>query len=196
MPERDAHLVEETATGAAWMLKDLAPGPLAQLRRMEFPNGAPYFWRLAARHHETIIAPSREDDWMTIVKVLAILTSRGDPEKRELLHQAGRALGEVLCDGGNPAWPNSNPPRPVLSERRLAQLLAARGKQKRVLFTRAMLAISRTYQSGSGINVVDIAWAVLASNSRHIKQRLARTYYRRLDMVRRDTETNREGGEE
>ncbi len=195
MSERDVHLVEKTVTDAAGMLKDLAPGPLAELRRMESPNGAPYFWRLAAQHPETI-DPRREEAWMTIVKILAILTPRGDPENRKPLHQVRRALGEVLCDGGNPAWPESNPPRPVLSERRFAQLLASRGKQKRVLFARAILAISRTYQSGSGINVVDIAWAVLASNSGRIKQQLARDYYRRLDRARWNTETNQEGGEE
>lgn len=200
MPEPDAHPVNKTATDAARMLKDLTPGPLAELRRMEFPNGAPYFWRFTSRHPETIALGPEEDrmtkDWMTIVKILAILTPRGDPEQRKPLHQARRALGEVLCDGGNPAWPDSNPPRPVLSERRLAQLLASRGEQKRVLFTRAMQAISRTYQSGSGINVVDIAWAVLSSNSGHMKQQLARAYYRRLDRAGGNTQTNQEGAEE
>ena len=191
MPEPDPRPEGETAIAAAGMLKDLAPGPLAALRRMEFPNGAPCFWRLAARYPETI-APSREADWMTIVKILAILTPKGDPEQRKPLHQARRALGEVLCDGGSPAWPDSNPPRPVLSERRFAQLLASRGEQKRVLFTRAMQAISRTYQSGSGINVVDIAWTVLGQNPGHI----ARSYYRRLDRAERNTETNQEGAGE
>ena len=195
MPEHDPQPVGKTAIAAAGMLKDLAPGPLAALRRMEFPNGASCFWRLAARYPETI-APSREADWMTIVKILAILTPRGDPEQRKPLHQSRRALGEVLCDGGNPAWPDSNPPRPVLSERRFAQLLASRGEQKRVLFTRAMQAISRTYQSGSGIDVVDIAWTVLASNSGPMKQRLARAYYRRLDRAGRNAETNQEGAKE
>lgn len=197
MPEPDApHPVNKTATDAARMLKDLAPGPLAELRRMG-PNGAPCFWRLAAQHPETIApSPEAEADWMTIVKILAILTPRGDPEQRKPLHQSRRALGEVLCDGGNPAWPDSNPPRPALSERRFAQLLASRGEQKRVLFTRAMQAISRTYQSGSGINVVHIAWAVLSSNSGSMKQQLARAYYRRLDRAERNAETNQEGAKE
>lgn len=191
MPEHDPRPEGETAIAAAGMLKDLAPGPLAALRRMEFPNGAPCFWRLAARYPETI-APSREADWMTIVKILAILTPKGDPEQRKPLHQVRRALGKVLCDGGNPAWPGSNPPRPVLSERRLAQLLASRGEQKRVLFTRAMQAISRTYQSGSGINVVDIARTVLGRNPGDV----ARSYYHRLDRAERNTETNQEGAGE
>lgn len=195
MPEPDAHPVDKTATDAAQTLKDLAPGPLAELRRMEFPNGAPWFWRLAARHPEAIV-PGREEDWMTIVKILAILTPRGDPEQRKPLHDARRALGEVLCDGGNPAWPDSNPPRPALSERRFAQLLASRGKQRRVLLIRAMQAISQTYQSGNGINVVDIAWVLLASNSRHMQQQLARDYYRRLDRAQRNTETSQEGVKE
>ena len=195
MPETDLHPVKRAVEDAAWMLKGLDPGPLAQLRRMEFPNGAPYFWRLAARHPDTI-APEREEDWMTIVKILAILTPRGDPENREPLHNGKRALGTVLCDGGNLAWPDSNSPRPALSERRFAQLLAARGKQRPVLFTRAMLAVSRTYQSGSGINVVDIAWTLLTSNPGDMKRILARSYYRRLDRAMRNSKKDQEGAEE
>ena len=195
MPETDLHPVEKTVKDAAWMLKGLAPGLLAELRRMKFQNGAPHFWRIAAQHPETI-ASGRQEDWMTIIKILAILTPRGDPENREPLHNDKRALGAVLCDGGNLAWPDSNPPRPALSERRLAQLLAARGKQRTVLFTRAMLAISRTYQSGSGINVVDIAWMLLTPNPGDMKQRLARYYYRQLDRALRNSKKNQEGVEE
>ena len=199
MPETDPHPVEKAVKDAAWMLKGLDPGPLAELRRMDprrtDSNGAPHFWRLAAQHPETI-APGREEDWMTIIKILAILTPRGDPENREPLHNDKRALGAVLCDGGNLAWPDSNPPRPALSERRFAQLLAARGKQRPVLFTRAMLAVSRTYQSGSGVNVADIAWTLLTPNPGDMKRRLAKSYYRQLDRALRNSKKDQEGAKE
>lgn len=43
MLETDHHPVETAVKDAARKLNKLAPGPLAELRRMEFPNGAPYF---------------------------------------------------------------------------------------------------------------------------------------------------------
>ena len=191
MPEPDEYPVAATTKAAARLLQALEPGPLAELRRMETAAGAPGFWRLAAQHSDTI--RHRLEDWIAIVKILAILTPKGDPAKREPLHDAKRRLGEVLCDGGDPGWPNSNPPRPVLSERRLAQLMAARGKQREGLFTSAVRAISRTRQSGSGVNVVDIARTLLDSD---IGKRLAGPYYRRLDRAERDHQTSQEGAQE
>ena len=191
MPKPDGHPVNETAITTARTLQGLEPGPLSELRRMDSSGGAPGFWRLAAQHPETI--GRRQEEWMAIVRILAILTSKGDPEKREPLHDTRRRLGEVLCDGGDPDWPNSNSPRPVLSEPRLAQLMTARGKQREVLLTRAARALSRTRQSGSGVNVADIAWTLLDSD---IGRRLAEPYYRRLDRAERNHQTNQEGEKE
>ena len=191
MLQPDEHPVDKTAKAAARMLQGLDPGPLAELRRMKTAAGAPGFWRLAAQHSDTI--RHRLEDWIAIVKILAILTAKGDPAKREWLHDESRRLGAVLCDGGDPEWPNSNSPRPVLSERRLEQLMTVRGQQREVLFTRAVRAISRTRQSGSGVNVVDIAWTLLDSN---IGRRLAEHYYRRLDRAERDHQTSQEGAQE
>ena len=168
------------ACAAAAMIQHLSPGQLADLRRMEKGRAAPAFWRLAARHPSTIGNPSLEETWMHIIRILAILNAKGDPESRAPLHNQKRRLGEVLCDGGNLEWPTTNPPRPALSEHRLMKLLAARGQQRRVLLTRAVRAIARSMQPGSGLNVTDIAFALLSpGNNRHI----AEHYYRRLDSA-------------
>ena len=192
MPKPETHPVERAALATAKMLQHLDPGQMAELRRIRTAStGAPGFWRLAARHPETI--GRRQETWMAIIRILAILTPKGEAAKRPPLHNAKRRLGEVLCDGGDPGWPHSNPLRPVLSERRLAQLMAARKHQRQVLLERAARAISRKLQSASGVNVVDIAWTLLDHDS---GRRLAESYYRRLDGADRDHPTLQEGANE
>ena len=56
-------------------------------------------------------------------------------------------------------------PRPMLSERRLAQLMAARGSQRAVLLARAMHALARSMPHGSRVNLVDVAYALLAPDN-------------------------------
>ena len=195
MPKPDTHTVEKAVLATATMLQHLEPGRLSELRRMQTAStGAPGFWRLAARHPETI--GRQQETWMAIIRILAILTPKGDAAKRQPLHNAKRRLGEVLCDGGDPGWPHSNSLRPVLSERRLAQLMAAREHQREVLLERAARAINRTVQSASGVNVVDIAWTLLDHDSGRIGRRLAEPYYRRLDGADRDHQTLQEGANE
>lgn len=194
MPNPDTHSVSRVAIAAAHMLERLEPGPLAELRRLDTSAGAAGFWRLAAQHPAAI--NNNLEDWMAIVRILAILTPKGDPAERKPLHDAKRRLGEVLCDGGDLNWPDSNPPRPVLSEQRLARLMAARGKQRGVLLRRAMSAVSRTRQRDSGINVVDIAWTLLDSDIGRTGRRIAESYYRRLDRAERNNQANQGGAKE
>ena len=171
MPDNDA--VNTAAVGAAHALRLLDPGPLAELRRMEPGIAAPAFWRLAARHPDTIGA--RPEEWMEIIRILAILTPKGAPENRPALHDASRALGAVLCDGGDPGWSGD---RPVISERRLAQLLAARGPSRVVALTRAARALARSRPPQAGLDVRAVAWAILHPAG---TARIAEHYYRRLD---------------
>ena len=160
----------------------LAAGPLSDLRRMERSAAAPAFWRLASRHPAAVGRADRQEHWIAIVRILAILTPKGDPADRAELHDGKRPLGEVLCDGGDPFWPSKEglAPVPVYSERRLAQLIAARGAQRAVLLQRAARAIARSKAKDSGINVVDIAFTVLEPDD---GRRLAEPYYRRLDRA-------------
>ena len=178
--------IDGVAVAAAAYLRTLSLGALAELRRMEAGNLAPAFWRLAARHPATIGA--REDAWMHILRIFAILAPRGDIKDRPQLHVAERHLGTVLCDGGDPSWPGDTrgEPRPAYSDLRFDKLLASRGKQRSVLLTRAARTVARSMASGKGVNVKDIAFAVLHPESNHVNNALARAYYSRLDgAVRR-----------
>lgn len=186
--------VRQTAIAAARMLQKFEPGPLAELRRMDDSAGAAGFWRLAARHPDTI--GQNHEEWMAIVRIIAILTPKEDPAAREPLHDPKRRLGAILCDGGDLDWPGSNTPRPILSERRLGRLVASRGKQREVLLTRAVRSIARTRQSTSGVNVFDIAWTLLDSDHGRSGRQLAEPYYGRLDRADREHQTNQEGAKE
>jgi CRISPR system Cascade subunit CasB len=171
----DADAVNKAAVAAAGELRRLDPGPLADLRRMEAETAAPAFWRLAARYPDTIGA--RQEAWITILRILAILTPKGAAEGRLALHEFNRPFGAALCDGGDPGWTG---PQPIFSERRLAQLLAARGKARNVALTRAARALATSRPPQAGLDVRDIAWAVLAPKG---TARIAETYYRRLDRA-------------
>ena len=182
--------IAQAALAAANLMQRLAPGPLAELRRMT-GGGAPCFWRLAAQHPETIGNPDCQRQWMDIVQMIAILTPKGEPEKRPALHVPGRKLGEVLCDGGDPdrGWKG---PQPKFSERRLAQLMASRPPLRSVLLKRAARIIAQSRSPEDGVNVVDLAWAVLRPNDERL---LAGPYYRRLDRaerIARETEDRKE----
>ena len=177
----------QAVLAASSLIQRLEPGPLAELRRMRQGSGAPAFWRLAARHPETIGRLNRQETWMTIVRVVAILTPKGDPVERPKLHDSKRKLGEVLCDGGDPGWTG---PRPMFSEHRLAQLMAARGSQRAVLLERAMHAVARSMPYGSRVNLIDVVYALLTPENGRL---LAEPYYRRLDRAERDAKKTNEG---
>lgn len=180
------------AREAANWLHGLQPGPLADLRRMTVEMPAPQFWRLATRHPETIGRKGLEAKWVAIIRMLAILTEKGDPADRRPVHDHSRRLGEVLCDGGDPSWPpkQGGPLRPAFSERRLTQLMAARGTQRAVHLERAVRAIASSRSPGAGVNVVDIAFTVLRPQD---TRSLAETYYRRLDRAEQAAQEIEEG---
>lgn len=176
MPQHLEYPAHATIAAAA-KIQHLDPGAVADLRRMETGKCAPFFWRLVAQHPKTIGRPDQEETWMTIIRILAILTPKGDPGRRTPLHDPKRHLGEVLCDGGNPGWTG---PKPVFSEYRLMKLMAARGSQRAVLLTRAARAIARSMLPGSGVNVPGFAYVLLSPDN---GRQLAEPYYRRLDWA-------------
>ena len=184
MTQHEEPTAATAARAAAKLLQELHPGALADLRRMEQGRRAPAFWRLAARYRDTIGRPSQEETWARIVRIIALLTPTGEPSKRPTLHVAARRLGAVLCDGGDPAWPDrgAGVPRPMFSELRLAKLIAARGTQRAILLQRAARALARSMPPGSGVNVVDIAYALLRPDD---NRTTARHYYDRLDAAER-----------
>lgn len=170
--------VEGAVLAAVAAIRRLEPGDLADLRRTRAGRIAPAFWRLASQHPRTIGRADKEQEWLAILRIIAILTPTGDPEGRPALHDHRRRLGKVLCDGGDPGWDGR---KPALSEQRLAQLLSARGDQRAVLLTRAARAVARSRARDSGVDVVDIAFALLRANDR----RIAKPYYDCLDAAQR-----------
>ena len=179
----------DAAKAVAERLRHLEPGPLAELRRMTPGAVAPHFWRLAARHPDTIGRAKVEKSWTEILRILAILTPKGDPESRSPLHNPRRRLGEVLCDGGDPDWVG---PRPVVSELRLARLLSARGPQRADLLRHAARIIAHGRRD-VGVDVADIAMVLLHPSD---GRRLAEPYYRRLDRAEAAARNSEEGATE
>lgn len=178
--------VEKSVVTAAFEIGKLEPGPLAELRRMNNNLGSPLFWRLASIFPDTIGSINKQDEWISIIRILAILTEKGDPKKRGKLHNPNRPLGQVFCDGGNPGnmWPENSKinPSPKFSEHRFMQLLSSRGKQRAVLLERAARILARTMASGSGLDVRHLAWAYLNPEK---GKKLASEYYMRLEQAER-----------
>ena len=163
--EKPNDLAIRTASG----LQKLSTGALARLRRMQEDGAVPEFWRLGL--------PERAE-WIAIARILAILTDRGEPELRGSLHCNKMRFGQLLCDGGDASWKAND--RPLLSEQRLAQLLASRRSMRSELMTRAARALSAKHGPNLKVNVTDIAWAMLDPKNNGL---IAKPYYQRLDRA-------------
>lgn len=183
--------LEQTINSLSKEMKLLGAGPLAELRRMAVDGpGTADFWRLASCYG--FLESSNTDSWMRIVKIMAILTPKGEPAGRPPLHDKNRSLGKVLCDGGHEDWSAASD-TPFLSETRLARLLAQHPAQRAGALERLARALATKRDPKIGINCVDIAALLYPSNESHHLRNLARTYYRRLDSAARKTkeeETN------
>ena len=170
--------VEAAVMGAARLLQNLHTPLLIQLRGMDPEAGAPAFSRLATWYPDVLGARRRE--WISLVRILALLTSDKTLVHRHPLHNPHRRLGLALCQGAAPA--TIDPDRwPVLNERRLAQLVAARGKQRGVLMERAVRTIVRPSRRGNKLNLYDIASMLLDPDAKRTGRELAEAYYRALD---------------
>lgn len=168
--------VETASHRAAELIRRLEPGPLAAVRRMDAERRSATYWRLAAASPALERAP---EAWVEILRAFALLTPKGRPEDRVKAAEWVR-LGAALCDGGDPAWGRGGPVlRPVLSETRLARLLAARGTQRSVALTRAIRGLAPGWPGDRQIHPGDMAWAYLSPRSDVI----AKHYYDRLDRA-------------
>ncbi|MBF0192641.1 MAG: hypothetical protein HQL99_16115 [Magnetococcales bacterium] len=169
----------EAVFRTSYELLRLDPGPLARLRRMDVNGpGETDFWQLAGKCG--FLAAIQGDGWLRLVKIMALLTPKGDPATRGRLHQSERAFGAVLCDGGQLDWSGE---RAFLSESRLARFLSLpvdrRGEALEGMAR--MLAASRS--PNSGVNCLDIACLLFSNDVKHTRK-LASAYYRRLDFTR------------
>nr|WP_321510311.1 type I-E CRISPR-associated protein Cse2/CasB [uncultured Celeribacter sp.] len=157
-------IVGKRALAIATALAHGSSGDRAAARRMG-PEGAPIFWRMAARFG---LSPAEEPAWRAITKALALLTPASATES---IHQDKRSFGAVLADGGDL---KARLETPVFSEPRLARLLASRGEVRRNALERAVRALAH---KGVKLDVPSLAWAYLNDNG----QEIARSYYQRLD---------------
>lgn len=167
MPQKRPEVRDDVARRALAIASAIAaadPGERAAARRMD-TRGSPLFWRQCARLG---IARHEEDKWLRITRMLALLTPTTAPES---IHEARRDLGAILADGGDAG---ARLEKPVVSEQRLARLLAARGTSRLDALERAMRMITRARPK---LDVTDLAWVVLREDSGN----LARAYYSRLD---------------
>ncbi len=164
------------------MLRRLGSGDLAELRRMtpEIVEPSAY-WRLAA---ECGFLDDRSERWTPVVRLMAILTPKGNRLPSDRLHDPKRPLGAVLADGGNPAWSGGADASPSVSEARLARFFATPAALRAGALLRfaRMLALKR--DRTSGVNCVEIAKLLLSSNSTEPQRDIARAYYARLDAAR------------
>ncbi|WP_150002124.1 type I-E CRISPR-associated protein Cse2/CasB [Iodidimonas gelatinilytica] len=194
MPPLDT--AKNTASGNTKDVKDiiakigdtmcrLPPGDMAQLRRMSgSPLRAPHFWRWKAQFNW---ADSQDDIWATIITAMAILTDKGRAFDKASPHDPQRPLGRVLCDGGNRNWPAAGEtPRPKFSELHLTRLLNERGPSRQTAVLRAMRILAPTSAS---LNCVELAQFLLNDKKDWPAQKIAQTYYARLDGAEHTSKT-------
>ena len=159
-------------------IRSLGTGDLAELRRMATDGpGCAAFWRLAAACG-FIEEANRTDAWMRIVRIMAILTPKGERTGAPPVHDSKRPFGTALCDGGDPAW--SAEARPLLSETRLMRFLAESDRRAETLERIARMLAARR-KSESGFDCAAIAALILFPASTSTPRDIARAYYRRLD---------------
>lgn len=179
-PDRDRFDYKDAVNTVSVAMSKLGTGPLAELRRMEIGGpGCAAFWVLADKGG--LLDQTRFDPWMRLVKIMAILTPKGERSKGVVLHKPSRRLGAVLCDGGDPGWKDAN--RPFLSESRLARFLAQPADQHGIALERIARALANHLIPESGLDCVAVAALLLFSDSGATRQALARDYYRRLDSA-------------
>ena len=157
------------AQEAAAVVKRMDAATLASCRRTSAHPSAAAILRRIAAHHPLAIRHA-EEQWMTIIRILALLTTRDGPPR------AKRRLGTVLCDGGNVAWHGI----PATSEHEMMHLMTARGRQRDTCLLRLAQRIARRKAQGVGIDAADIATALLQPENTRL---LAEPYYDRLDAV-------------
>lgn len=174
------------------MLRSLGTGDLAELRRMTRGAVEPLaYWRLAA---DCGFLDSKSERWAPFVQIMAILTPKGNRLPSDRLHDAKRELGEVLADGGNPAWSDGSfvdgerTPRPFVSEKRFAQFLAAPSGQAADSLMRFARSLAASRDRSHGVNCLDIASLLLSTDRTDGLRKIARDYYRRLDSAAHSAE--------
>lgn len=179
----------ETISNVVADLLTLSPRQLAELVAMKIEGpGVTAFWRLAARHG---FSERETKAWMQIVRTLAILIPKGKRSGAEKLHQPSdsggksRGLGTILCDGGDPLWPRHGypRPRPVISETRLARLLAMPAAGRGGALERIARMVATHRDPTVGFDCRDLECLLREPESDIHLRKMARDYYDRFDRI-------------
>lgn len=162
-PEDNGQTLGEMVFRLAQSMVKLDPGQLARLRRMD-PSGPGEgdFWRLAVQHDLRA-----DNKGLLLVRLMALLTPKGEPGANKKLHQRNRPLGAALFEASYPETRLLNFLALPVAKRgesleRMARWLAAKGHD--------------------GVNCVDIARLLFADDVRDAR-RLAESYYRAHDRA-------------
>lgn len=171
----------------------LSTGSRAELRRGPLKDGeagAPAFWKLLLDAGFDLDRMEVEQllKWAAILQAMACLTPRpavGDDNPKGP-HDPSNRFGTALCDGGGgdgwlegqkEATRAGGTPRPVLSEPRLAKMLAAKGKLRRELVVRAAKTIAGS-KSKKPVNCADFARFLLYEDDDKPIRQIATDYYK------------------
>lgn len=155
--------LRETVWQLAQALVRLDTGPLARLRRMDVDGpGEGDFWKLASA-----LDLKCPEDWLVPVRLMALITPKGQPGEGKRLHEPKTALGAALADAKYP-------------ERRLNQFLALPHDRRAEALERMVRWMAA--KGHNGVNCTDIC-ALLFSDGPEPARRLAETYYRTLDKA-------------
>ncbi|SIR19017.1 hypothetical protein SAMN05880582_107181 [Rhizobium sp. RU20A] len=154
-----------TTAALVGALMRLDPGSVARLRRMDpLGPGEIAFWQLATEKQHPVSGDARG---IQFVKILALLTPRGEVRSRAPFHRLDQPLGKVLAEAG-------------FSEKRLASFMALpfdwRGE--------ALERIARFLfaNMSNGVNCDDIRNLLLIDDVWPLR-RLANTYYDAFDRA-------------
>jgi CRISPR system Cascade subunit CasB len=153
--------VNEVIPRLAVALAQLDPGELARLRRMDVDGpGEATFWALAAQFD----LPGDRALWLLPVKLMALLTAKGDPRAgKRPAHEGKRALGTALADAG-------------FSETRLLRLME-RAPEARADAMERTVRFLAARGSGEGVNCREVFW-LLHSDAPGPLRQLADRYFR------------------
>ena len=166
----------QTVARLAVAIAALEPGPAAALRRgPQNGAGAAAFWKLFAQYGpEFELGRDREESWGALIQAIAILTPKGrsrDSAPKEPAHDPRTAMGAALHDAR-------------VSELRLARLLTASQRMRRILVVRLCRRLAAADQRRFDLRTL----ANFILYGQEAGRRIARDYYRAHTVAVRQTE--------
>lgn len=160
-PDDDKPALGDAICQLSQRLAKLDPGSLARLRRMDPKGpGEAAFWKLA------IDSKLKTDGrYQILVRLMALLTPKGDPRLPKKLHDSTQAFGAALAEAGYP-------------ETRLMRFLALPFAQRAEALERMARWLAQ--KGHAGLSCTDIE-SLLISDDEKPARKLAESYYRTKD---------------